>query len=269
MTHYAVGDIQGCYRELMDVLDQVDFNPRNDCLWVAGDMVNRGPDSLATLRFLYRHKDSVRCVLGNHDLHLLAIYYGHRQSKSSDTLNPILKSSKSEQWIDWLRQQPLCYHDESINYTMVHAGIPPQWSLTDALKYSAEVEKVLQSERIHRFLETMYGNEPELWDKNLTGNARLRCITNYFTRMRICKRSGQLDLNYKGDIDNIPRGYQAWFKQPGRKTRQQRIIFGHWAALGGYVDNKHLFGLDTGCAWGQALTLMRLDTHDLSIATAY
>lgn len=268
MTQYAVGDIQGCYRELMDCLEQVAFNPANDCLWVAGDMVNRGPDSLATLQFLYQHRNSVRCVLGNHDLHLLAIYFGHRQAKPSDTAVDILDADNSEELITWLRQQPLCLHDEKMNYTMAHAGIAPQWSLTQALNYSAEVEAVLKTEAIHPFLKNMYGNIPDLWHDDLTGADRLRCITNYFTRMRICNSDGKLEFSYTGDTNHIPDGYQPWFKQANRQTQQQRIIFGHWAALNGHINHKNLFGLDTGCVWGQKLTLMQLDNHHITIAKA-
>lgn len=268
MTDYAVGDIQGCYHELMNLLEQVAFNPDHDRLWVAGDLVNRGPDSLATLKFLYQNRNSVQCVLGNHDLHLLAIYFGHRKAKSSDTFEEIIASKHSEKWINWLRQQPLCHHDPELNYTMVHAGIAPQWSLDQALAYSAEVENVLRSDDIDLFLANMYGNQPDTWSNKLTGTDRLRCITNYFTRIRICDSAGKLDLEYKNDLDNIPPDYFPWFKHPDRKTEQQRIIFGHWAALGGHVNNKNLFGLDTGCVWGQALTLLQMDTHDLFIATA-
>lgn len=268
MTDYAVGDIQGCYSELIDCLEQVAFNPSNDCLWVAGDMVNRGPDSLATLRFLHRYRDSVRCILGNHDLHLLAIYYGHREAKPSDSVTAILEAPDSEQLINWLRRQALCIHDETINYTMVHAGIAPQWSLEQALNYSAEVEAVLKTDAIHPFLMNMYGNTPNLWNDDLTGSDRLRCITNYFTRMRICDIEGKLDLNYKGDLNDIPKGYYPWFKQANRQTQQQRIIFGHWAALNGHIDNEYLFGLDTGCVWGQTLTLLQLDNHRVTTAKA-
>ncbi len=268
MTHYAVGDIQGCYAELMDVLDQVGFDPDEDVLWVAGDMVNRGPDSLATLAFLYQYRDSVQCVLGNHDLHLLAIYFGQRKSKGSDTIDEIIDAPQAEQWIDWLRHQPLCIYDEYNDFTMVHAGIAPQWTLAEALSYSREVEAVLQSDYIVDFLANMYGNKPAIWRDDLEGFDRLRCITNYFTRMRICDRNGKLDLDYKGDIPDIPPGYYPWFKHPQRQTAQQKIVFGHWAALGGHINNKNLFGLDSGCVWGQALTLMQLDTYDLTIASA-
>lgn len=268
MTDYAVGDIQGCYRELMDVLDQVAFNPTKDKLWVAGDIVNRGPDSRATLKFLYDNKRAVRCVLGNHDLHLLAIYYGIRKAKNADTLQPILRAKQCDDWMNWLRRQPLCRYNDKLNYCMVHAGIAPQWTLKQALKYSAEVETVLRSKHIVEFLTNMYGNEPAQWNTNLSGFARLRCITNYFTRMRLVTRSGKLDFSYKENTDRIPQGHYPWFQHPQRKTRRHRIIFGHWAALGGYVDNKSLFGLDTGCVWGRSLTLMQLGTHDLFIAQA-
>lgn len=268
MTQYAVGDIQGCYAELIDCLDQVNFNPKSDCLWVAGDMINRGPDSLTTLEFLYQHRNSLRCVLGNHDLHLMAIYFGHRKAKKSDTIDPILNHPNCDLWIDWLRQQPLCVFDPNTQFFMSHAGLPPQWSVTQALAYSEEISSVLKSDGIEKFLTNMYGNTPTHWQNELTGIERLRCITNYLTRMRICDVDGGLEFDYKGDLTNIPAGYHAWFKHPHRQSSNEKIIFGHWASLGGYTDHHTLFGLDTACVWGQYLTLMQLDTQQYFTANA-
>ncbi|MDA8978216.1 symmetrical bis(5'-nucleosyl)-tetraphosphatase [bacterium] len=268
MSVYAVGDIQGCYRELMEVLDQVAFNPSHDQLWAVGDLINRGPDSKAVLRFLYDNKRAVRCVLGNHDLHFLAVYHGARKARRNDTFEKLLAASHCDEWINWLQQQPLCWHDETLNYTMVHAGIAPQWTLQDALRYSAEVQAVLQSQHASEFLQHMYGNEPNAWSDDLKDEARLRCITNYFTRMRLVDGSGALNLDYANDLAQVPDGYYPWFLHPQRAATEQRIIFGHWAALDGYVNNHNLFGLDTGCAWGRSLTLMQLESHDLFLAQA-
>ncbi|MBT8148956.1 MAG: symmetrical bis(5'-nucleosyl)-tetraphosphatase [Pseudomonadales bacterium] len=269
MPVYAVGDIQGCYRELMDVLEQVAFNPARDQLWCVGDMVNRGPDSKAVLRFLFENKKSVRCVLGNHDLHLLAIYHGVREQRRSDTFGKILGAAHCDEWMNWLQQQPLCWHDAKLNYTMVHAGIAPQWSLQQALALSREVETVLQGKAAADFLHNMYGNEPSGWSDELRGAERLRVITNYFTRMRLVDGSGALNLSYTNDLANVPDGYYPWFLHPQRATTEQRIIFGHWAALNGYINNHNLFGLDSGCVWGRTLTLMQLQSHDLFMAQAH
>lgn len=267
MTHYAVGDIQGCYRELRIGLERIRFDDRHDTLWVAGDLVNRGPDSQATLAFLYNNRNSIRCVLGNHDLHLLALYYGQQESKRSDTLDDLLAHKDCDQWIAWLRQQPLCIYDKSLDFAMVHAGIAPSWTIDNALSYSAEVQQVLQSNKIEHFLQTMYGDEPNRWSEQLTGSERLRCITNHFTRMRICNQAQEIDLQYKGNIEAIPAGYTPWFDHPERNTAKQRIIFGHWAALNGHINNTNLFGLDTGCVWGQSLTFLQLDNLDLTIVS--
>ena len=269
MTDYAVGDIQGCYRELMEGLSALSFDPAHDRLWLTGDLVNRGPDSLATLKFLQRHQNSVRCVLGNHDLHLMAVARGHKATRDNDTLSALLADSDCDRLLDWLRRQPLCWHDAELGYTLVHAGIAPQWTLQQALSYAAEVEQVLQSEAIDDFLAMLYGNQPDCWQPELRGHDRLRCIVNYFTRMRVCDRNGRLDLHYKGTLRDIPADHCAWFDHPQRKTREHRIIFGHWAALGCHIDSKHkLFALDSGCAWGQSLTFLRLDNHQITVIPA-
>lgn len=261
MATYAVGDLQGCLEPLECLLQQVAFDPSRDTLWLVGDLVNRGPQSLETLRFLYGIRESLVCVLGNHDLHLLAAGHNIERLKRSDTLREILQAPDSAELLEWLRQQKLMHYDEQRNIALVHAGIPPQWSLRKALKCAAEVEEVLRDDnRLPPFLDGMYGNEPLKWDNDLKGVTRLRVITNYFTRMRFCTREGKLDLKSKEGIDTAPSGYAPWFTYDDRKTRDTKIIFGHWAALEGRSDQPGIFALDTGCVWGGAMTLMNVDT---------
>lgn len=264
MTTYAVGDLQGCLKPLKCLLERVAFDPGKDRLWVAGDLVNRGPQSLETLRFLYHMRDSVNCVLGNHDLHLLAVSRNIERLKKSDTLQDILDAPDRDDLLDWLRQQPLMHHDRERNLSMVHAGIAPIWTIEKALKRAAEVEEVLRDDsRLPSFLDGMYGNEPNVWNSDLQGVARLRVITNYFTRMRFCKADGTLDLKSKEGLDTAPAGYAPWFSHKTRKTRGERIIFGHWAALEGNCSEPGLYALDTGCVWGGALTLLNIDNNQL------
>lgn len=261
MATYAVGDLQGCLEPLRCLLDKVSFDPAHDCLWLVGDLVNRGPQSLETLRFLFSIRDSLTCVLGNHDLHLLAAAHNIERLKKSDTLQEILQAPDRSDLLDWLRQQKLLHYDEQRDIALVHAGIPPQWTLEKALKRAAEVETVLKDDaRLPLFLDGMYGNEPTLWHRELHGATRLRVITNYFTRMRFCTAEGDLDLKSKEGLDSAPPGYAPWFSHPQRKTRGQKIIFGHWAALEGRCDEPGLFALDSGCVWGGAMTLMNIDT---------
>ncbi len=263
MATYAVGDIQGCLKPLQALLIHIKFNPKLDTLWVAGDMVNRGPESLKTLRFLYHLRHSLKIVLGNHDLHLLAIAAGYRNPTPSDTLNDILNSPDRDILLEWVRQQPLVHHDKKLGYTMVHAGIPPQWSIKKALRYSQEVETVLKSKKINAFLQSMYGNEPSQWNKHLKGMDRLRIITNYLTRMRFCTTTGKLELNTKAGLNSAPVGYLPWYAHTKRKTNNDKIIFGHWAALEGQADHDNVFAIDTGCVWGGKLTMMRLEDQKL------
>jgi bis(5'-nucleosyl)-tetraphosphatase (symmetrical) len=260
MARYAVGDIQGCLGPLKCLLKQAGFNWKNDTLWVVGDVVNRGPDCLNTLRYLYKHRDNVRLVLGNHDLHLLAVANGVRKKSSSDTLDKILTASNRDQLLDWLRQQPLV-HTEG-KFTMVHAGIPPAWSLQQAHEYAAEVEAALRSPDWRKFLANMYGNQPRRWKESLTGYPRLRTITNYLTRMRFLYANGTLDLQSKGSAPNAGRKVAPWFSYSPRATGKQRILFGHWAALEGKARGKHLYALDTGCVWGRKLSLYGLDSNE-------
>jgi len=269
MSCYAVGDIQGCYRELMDLLEQVAFNPQQDELWLVGDLVSRGPDTHQVLKFLFANQACVRAVLGNHDLHLLSIYHGFRQAKASERLEKTLSASARHDWMDWLRTLPLLYRDRERNVAMFHAGLAPSWTLAKAEKLSQEVERVLQSDEIKAFLSVMHGNSPSLWWDNLQGDDRLRCIVNYFTRARILNDQGQMEFLYKGQLASMPNHHWPWFKHPERKTKNNKLIFGHWASIGGYVDHKRLFGLDTGCVWGRMLTMMDVDTQDLTMACAY
>jgi bis(5'-nucleosyl)-tetraphosphatase (symmetrical) len=259
MTTYAVGDLQGCLKPLKKLLSKVNFNPKKDTLWLAGDLINRGTESLETLRFIYAMRDSVITVLGNHDLHLLAVAAGVRPASPSDTLEGILQAPDKDSLLEWLRQQPLLHHDSELQYTMVHAGIPPQWTLKKAKKKAKEVEAVLQSDLCELFLLTMYGNNPSGWEKGLDDPDRWRTITNYFTRMRFCTADGKLELSCSAGIHNTPKGYAPWFEHLGRKTNNERIIFGHWAALEGQTYTENVFALDTGYVWGNSMTMMRLE----------
>jgi bis(5'-nucleosyl)-tetraphosphatase (symmetrical) len=228
-----------------------------------GDLVNRGPQSLQTLRFLHAMGDAVTCVLGNHDLHLLAVAHQVERLRKSDTLRDILEAPDRDELLDWLRRQKLLHYDADRQIALVHAGIPPQWTLKKALKYAAEVEQVLQDDvSLPLFLEGLYGNEPAKWDKSLTGISRLRVITNYFTRMRFCTADGTLDFKCSEGQDHAPAGFAPWFSHPKRKTRGLKLIFGHWSALQGHCDEPGLFALDTGCVWGASMTLLNVDSGE-------
>ena len=263
MATYAVGDLQGCLQALQCLLKQVAFDPKRDRLWLVGDLVNRGPQSLETLRFLYSIRESLVCVLGNHDLHLLAAGRNIERLKKADTLREIIEAPDSAELLEWLRQQKLMHYDEQRNLVLVHAGIPPQWSLRKALKCAAEVEAALRDDNLlPPYLDGMYGNDPAKWDNDLKGVTRLRVITNYFTRMRFCTAEGKLDLKSKEGLDTAPPGYKPWFQHKERKTKNLKIIFGHWAALEGNVEEPGISALDTGCVWGGALTLMNVDSFE-------
>ncbi len=263
MAVYAVGDLQGCLEPLKCLLKQVAFDPAKDRLWLVGDLVNRGPQSLETLRYLYAMRDSLVCVLGNHDLHLLAAGHNIERLKKSDTLSEILAAPDRNDLLDWLRRQKLLHYDAERDCILVHAGIPPQWTLAKALKRAAEVEDALQDElRLPLFLDGMYGNQPKRWDKDLQGVTRLRVITNYFTRMRFCTPAGELEFNSKEGLDAAPAGFAPWFSYPERKTRKHKIVFGHWAALEGQCPASNVVALDTGCVWGGQMTLLNLDNGE-------
>ena len=259
MATYAIGDIQGCYEPLQRLLDKVEFDSANDHLWIAGDLVNRGPQSLEVLRFLKGLGHRATSVLGNHDLHLLAVYYGDHKLKRSDALDLIMKAADADELMDWLRHQPLVHFDEARNWCMSHAGIPPNWSGRKAHKLSQEVEAVLQGNHHREFFQQMYGNKPARWDKSLEGMDRIRAIVNCLTRMRFIDGMGTLDLLSKEGLDTAPNGFIPWFRHPNRKAADTRVLFGHWAALEGKVEVDNVYALDTGCVWGGKLTALRLD----------
>lgn len=259
MATYAIGDVQGCFVELEHLLRTIQFDPAHDVLWFTGDLVNRGPKSLDVLRFIKALGPQQKIVLGNHDLHLLAVAYDVQATRRGDTIEAILKAPDRQEIIDWLRHQPLMHVDDDNGYVMVHAGLASMWSVAKARALAREVEKMLQSDACVTFLQHMYGNQPDLWNDELTGFDRLRCITNYLTRLRFCYADGRIDLAYKGDIANKPTDLSPWFAAPDRVNANNKIIFGHWAALGGITDLPNLYPLDTGCVWGNCLTAFRLE----------
>lgn len=262
MTRYAVGDIQGCLQPLQCLLEQVDFQPGRDELWLVGDLVSRGPDSLGTLRFLYPLRDSLRIVLGNHDLHCIALARRVTATGKHKTLHPLLEADDCELLMEWLRQQRLVYPDPSGDFMMSHAGIPPLWSSDQALALAGEVESALRSERVDEFLNAMYGDEPDCWSDELTGTDRLRVITNYLTRMRCCDAGGRLAIKFKGKPEGAPEGFAPWFSHPPLEARTETLLFGHWAALEGHTGRDDIIGLDSGCVWGRHMTLLNLDSGE-------
>ncbi len=262
MAVYAIGDVQGCYDPLRRLLDKIRFDPASDRLWLAGDLVNRGPKSLKTLRFLYGLRDSVVTVLGNHDLHLLVIAHERDAGRRSASLSmkPILRADDRDELIDWLGTRPFIHYDESLDTVLVHAGILPQWDLATAMARAAEAEKVLRGKRPSKLLARLYGNEPDRWQDDLKGIPRLRFIVNSLTRMRMITRKGRLDFSYTGPPASAPAKLTPWYRMPGRALAGTRIVFGHWAALG-LLREADLVCLDTGCVWGRRLTALRLDAE--------
>ncbi len=262
MARYAIGDLQGCLKPLQCLLSEVDFNPSQDELWLVGDLVNRGPDSLATLRYLYSIADSLHITLGNHDLHCLALARGHTSRGRHPSLKALLNAPDMPQLMDWLQSQALVLRSADGRYLMSHAGLPPQWSSEQALALSRELEAVLQSGDSADFFQHMYGDKPRRWRDDLQGSDRLRCITNYLTRMRICDADGRLELGFKGQRADIPAPYRAWFDWPQPK-RQETLLFGHWAALEGDTGRSDIIALDSGCVWGRHMTLLDMDSGEL------
>lgn len=259
MAVYAVGDLQGCLDPLKRLLERIRFDPAADRLWFAGDLVNRGPASLETLRFVHGLGDCAVTVLGNHDLHLLATAWGDsRPRKKRDTLEDILAAPDREALLEWLRRRPLLHDDRALDFTMVHAGLPPQWELADARAAAGELEAVLRGDRFVDFLRQMYGNQPDRWDPALAGTPRLRFIVNAFTRLRYLRPDGSLDFSNKGATQRAGDGLVPWFRFPGRRSAGARIVFGHWSTLGA-VEHEGAFSIDTGCVWGGRLTALRLD----------
>jgi len=260
MAIYAVGDIQGCHAELVQLLDRIDFDPAADQLWLVGDLVNRGPGSLEVLRLVKSLGNSAITVLGNHDLHLLAVAEGEAELHRSDTLDGILNAPDRDELLHWLRHQRLLHAQDG--YVLVHAGLLPQWSVMEAMSLAREVEAALRGDDYAIFMKRMYGNTPDRWDDSLTGYKRLRVIVNAFTRMRICTAEGEMEFRFKGEVEKIPAGYQPWFDIPKRASRDATVVFGHWSALGLLV-RKNVLALDTGCLWGGPMTAIRLEDRKL------
>ncbi|WP_136253565.1 symmetrical bis(5'-nucleosyl)-tetraphosphatase [Onishia niordana] len=265
MTTYAIGDLQGCHREFVALLERLDFAPSRDTLWLAGDLVNRGPGSLDCLREVVALGDSVQVVLGNHDLHLLAVARGNGTTKRSDTLATILEAPDREALLDWLQQQPLMVRaselepGEQHDTVMCHAGLLPQWSVAKASALAGEVEARLADDN-GDFLSRMYGNHPSHWQDDLDGMDRARFIVNAFTRMRFVDPDGQLEFAAKEGLDSEPKGFAPWFSYS--REDDPHILFGHWAALEGGTPGSRVRAeaLDTGCVWGGSLTALDLST---------
>lgn len=260
MTDYAIGDIQGCYDRLRDVLAKVDFSPSRDRLWVAGDLINRGPSSLESLRYIESLGSSAVVVLGNHDLHLLAVALGGHALKNKDTLSDILEAPDHQHLLNWLCQQNLLVHDPARNFVMVHAGLPHIWGVEQAAGYAREVEAIISAHQAADYFAGMYGNRPACWDENLQGMDRLRAITNYLTRMRFIAEDGTLEFGAKESADDAPEGFAPWFRF--HRPDDVRVLFGHWAAIEGDTGSERFIGLDTGCVWGGKLTMMNLDSGE-------
>jgi bis(5'-nucleosyl)-tetraphosphatase (symmetrical) len=263
MARYAIGDIQGCYHSLMALLARLNFQPDQDSLWLVGDIINRGTGTLEVLRWAYAHSQSIKLVLGNHDLHAIAVAHHVRPPHRFDTLSELLAAPDCNELLDWLRQQPLMILED--DFAMLHAGVYPQWTLQQAWALAAEVEAVLQSQDYPQFLHNMYGNQPASWDDSLTGIDRLRAITNAFTRMRLVDAEGRMEFSFKGELPDVPAGHFPWFQAPNRQSAQatQPILVGHWSALGLYREHG-VIALDTGCLWGRQLTAYDLDQHSVT-----
>lgn len=259
MATYAIGDVQGCYDDLMRLLDFLDFDEHRDTLWFAGDLVNRGPKSLATLRLVHSLRHAALTVLGNHDLHLLAAARTHAKRLKDAGLKEILLASDGEELLHWLQHRPLLHHDPELGYTLIHAGLPPQWDLAQAIACAREVETVLSGEGAQDYFNQMYGDEPTLWHPALKGMDRYRFITNCLSRLRYCDLFGHLALREKGKPGSQAKGLLPWYLIPNRRTHGDRVIFGHWSTLG-YRNTGNTWAIDTGCIWGGDLTALRLDT---------
>jgi bis(5'-nucleosyl)-tetraphosphatase (symmetrical) len=255
MAVYLVGDIQGCDSAFARLLAKLDFSPSRDTLYVLGDMVNRGPESAATLRRLMGMGQSVQCVLGNHDLHLLAVAHGVRPMGRRDTLASVLEAQDATSLLNWLRQQHLAISAHGI--LMVHAGVLPSWTAAQTLALAEEVTTVLRSPLHGHFLQNLYGDTPNQWHHDLSGNDRLRMIINALTRLRFCSAEGLMEFETKEGAGTAPKGFMPWFDVPGRLTAGETLAFGHWSTLG-WLGRSDVIGLDTGCVWGGCLTALRL-----------
>lgn len=261
MATYAIGDVQGCYDELCLLLERIRFDPAADCLWFAGDLVNRGPNSVDVLRLVKSLGGRALTVLGNHDLHLLATAVEVRFNVT-DTIVDVLSADDREELLDWLRAQPMFHRDASLGFCIAHAGLAPLWDIEDAVTVARELEACIRGPDHRTFLEVMYGNDPDQWSDALEGHDRLRFVTNAFTRIRYCREDGSLDLEAKQLREENPPDLYPWFAHPLRRNLGERIIFGHWAALRMTPEEERTYGvfhIDQGCVWGGELTALRLE----------
>ena len=259
MAVYAIGDVQGCYDPLRHLLDEIDFDPEKDTIWLTGDLVNRGPKSLKTVRFVRSLGDAAVTVLGNHDLHLLALHYGAvRNGTRFRSLKKLLKASDADELCDWLRHCPLAHRSKKLNTLLVHAGTYPTWTVANTMARAREVEKALRGDDYINLLGKMYGNTPNKWSGNLSGYKRLRFIINCLTRMRMLTQEGGLALNFSGSPFRARKGLLPWYETDQPAWNGTRIVFGHWSALG-LVVLPDIISLDTGCVWGRQLTAVRID----------
>ena len=256
MATYAIGDLQGCFDPLQQLLGEIGFRESEDRLWFVGDLVNRGPQSLEILRFVKALGERAVSVLGNHDLHLLMVAEGRVKPHRKDTLGPILDAPDRDALLTWLRRLPLMHAEGE--YAMVHAGLLPSWDTGKALGLAREAEHALQGSDWRGLMAQMYGNQPERWDDSLSGYERLRVIINAMTRLRICTPDGRMEFSHKGGLEDIPQGYLPWFTVPGRRSANATVICGHWSALGLRAE-KNLLALDSGCLWGRCLSAVRLE----------
>lgn len=266
MAVYAIGDVQGCDAELARLLDKLNPLPGRDEIWFVGDLVNRGPNSLGVLRRVRALGRTAVVVLGNHDLHLLALAQASGVAVAGHNLDDVLGASDADELLDWLRKRPLAHYRPDLNTLMVHAGVPPQWDPLQTVKLAREVEAALRGRDSGKFLVSMYGQRPDTWSADLKGAERLRFITNSLTRIRYCHADGRLDFRNKGAPADAPAGLLPWFEMKKRATDSVRVVFGHWSTLG-RLQRKNLIGLDTGCVWGGQLTAARLDgpTHFITV----
>jgi bis(5'-nucleosyl)-tetraphosphatase (symmetrical) len=261
MATYAIGDIQGCFSALEKLIQQLQFDPSNDRLWFVGDLVNRGPDSASVLRYIKNLGESVVTVLGNHDLHLLAVAAGCVPMREKDTVQDVLTAPDRDDLLEWVRHQPVLYREG--DFLMIHAGLLPEWSAGDAANCAHEVHTMLQSADYRTFLAALYDDKrARRWSSGMTGMDRSVVIAKILTRLRICTVDGRMDLSFKRPPEQVPSGYLPWFQVPSRRNTDATIIFGHWAALGLHMQN-NVIGLDSGCVWGRQLTAVRLDDRQV------
>lgn len=261
MARYAIGDIQGCYKQFIQLLNLIDFNPGKDVLYLVGDLVNRGPKSLEVIKWIYKNQDRVINVLGNHDIYLLARYNHLGKIDNGDTLADLIRDKNILKYIDWLRSAPLVFHDN--DYIMAHAGIYPQMSFNELLQLNHAISSHLKSPEYPHFIEQIFGNKPNVWNNEHSSLKKMKFALNACTRMRFLDRVDySLDFKYKGELGNMPEHLMPWFQAPFHKTINKKIIFGHWAALGFFHEQRYI-SLDTGCVWGRKLTALNLDTFQL------